>query len=126
MTVDHRNMFRSFWLLILALALSGCDQLKDRAGFVDPARVEAEGKAIGAACRHSGRGLEDCYRLNRNASKAAVFAGWKEMNEYMVKNNLEVMPPELGGPQASPSANPAEPTANPAEPSAPATDKATN
>lgn len=119
MTFGYRTMFRSFWLLIIALALSGCDQLKDRAGFVDPARLEAEGKAVGAACRHAGRGLEDCYRLNRNASKAAVFAGWKEMNEYMIENNLEVMPPDFGGPQAATPANNAEPTV-------PATDKAAN
>ena len=82
-----------FILLAAALFLAGCDQIKERAGFPDPARQEAEGKAIGGACRHAGRGLEDCYRLNKEASKAAIYAGWKEMNEYMAKNNIEAVEP---------------------------------
>jgi hypothetical protein len=82
-------------LLAAVLLLAGCDQLQERAGFPDPARVEAEGKAIGGACRHAGRGLEDCYRLNAEASKAAVYAGWKEMNEYMAKNNIMAVEPTI-------------------------------
>ena len=111
------DMTRIFWLLAIPFLLSGCDQLKERAGFVDPARVEAEGKAIGGACRHAGRGLEDCYRLNRTASKAAVFAGWREMNEYMAKNNMAAMPPDLAAPQLAPppTTPPASPPAAPAE-----------
>mgnify|MGYP001170991985 CR=1 FL=1 len=83
---------------VLALATctavtGGCEQL----GIPDPAKVsaqaEAEGKAIGSACRHAGRAIEDCYTLNTTASKAAVFAGWKEMNDYMVENKIaEVVP----------------------------------
>lgn len=60
-----------------------------------PAKVLAEGKAVGGACRHAGRGLEDCYRLNPRADKAAVYEGWKEMNEYMAKNNMQAVPPSL-------------------------------
>lgn len=56
---------------------------------------DAEGRAIGGACRHAGRAIEDCYTLNRRADKAAVFAGWREMNDYMRENNLEVVPPQL-------------------------------
>jgi hypothetical protein len=82
--------------------LAGCDQLAERAGLPDPAKIEADGKAIGGACRNAGRGLEDCYRLNKESSKAAVFAGWKEMNEYMLKNNMQTIeptiPPEFGLP----------------------------
>ncbi len=93
-------------LLAVALLLAGCDQLKERAGIHDPARVEADGKAIGGACRNAGRGLEDCYRLNADASKAAIYAGWKEMNEYMTKNSMEVIeptiPPEALAPPAPP------------------------
>lgn len=80
-------------VLTAALLLAGCDQVKERAGFPDPVRMEAEGKAIGGACRHAGRGLEDCYRLNPEAPKAAVYAGWKEMNEYMGKNNMAAVEP---------------------------------
>ncbi len=75
--------------------LGGCDVLKDRMGIPDPAKVEAEGKAVGSACRHAGRGLEDCYRLNPSADKASVFLGWKEMNEYMLKNKMESVLPEI-------------------------------
>lgn len=94
-------------LIIAALlpALAGCDMLKDRMGIQDRARVEAEGKAIGGACRHAGRGLEDCYRLNPRAGKADIFAGWKEMNEYMVKNNMQAVPPELAA-EAKPHGKP--------------------
>lgn len=82
-------------LLAVALSLTGCDQLKERAGIPDPAKLEAEGKAIGSACRHAGRGIEDCFRLNPDASKPAMFAGWKEMNEYMLKNDMEAMEPTV-------------------------------
>jgi hypothetical protein len=83
-------------LLFLAVLLfAGCDQIKERAGFPDPARFEAEGKAVGGACRHAGRGLEDCYRLNPDASKPAIYAGWKEMNEYMAKNNIAAVEPTI-------------------------------
>ena len=80
-------------LLAAGLLLAGCDRL----GFPDPAVVaasaDAEGKAIGAACRNSGRGLEDCYQKNPKAPKSAVFAGWKDMNEYMTQNKMDVMAP---------------------------------
>lgn len=88
-------MIRFAWMLPIALLLTGCDQLSERAGFTDPAKLEADGKAIGGACRHAGRGLEDCYRLNKAASKAAIFAGWKEMNEYMIKNNMQTVEPAV-------------------------------
>lgn len=81
-------------LLVLSLLLlTGCDQLKDRLGLDDMARQEADGKAVGAACRNAGQGLEDCYRLNPDTGKAAIYAGWKEMNEYMIKNNMQIIPP---------------------------------
>lgn len=53
---------------------------------------EAEAKAIGGACRHALRGLEDCYTLNPQAAKAAVFAGWKDMDSYMRENKIEGTP----------------------------------
>lgn len=90
-------------LVLLALFLvTGCDVVKQRMGVQDPAKLEAEGKAVGSACRHAGRGLEDCYKLNPRSPKAAVFAGWKDMNEYMLKNSMEAMPPTL-----SPDTHPA-------------------
>ncbi len=88
-------MKRHVWMLLIPALLAGCDQLAERAGFPNPAKMEADGKAIGGACRHAGRGLEDCYRLNKSASKAAIYAGWKEMNEYMAKNNMQTVAPSI-------------------------------
>ena len=88
------NLPRTFAILLLPTLLAGC-KLDDIPGLgPDPRAVakEAEAKAIGGACRHALRGLEDCYTLNPKASKAAVFAGWKEMDAYMRENKLEGAP----------------------------------
>ena len=84
-------------LLVAAMAvvvLTGCEI---PGIWPDPriAQREEESKAIGGACRHALRGLEDCYTLNPKASKAAVFAGWKEMDAYMRENKLEGAPRSL-------------------------------
>ena len=60
--------------LLSATALTGCDWLGLESASATAARREAEGKAIGGACRHAGRAIEDCYLLNKRADKAAVFA----------------------------------------------------
>ncbi|MFN4148193.1 MAG: hypothetical protein ACK4E4_01425 [Rhodocyclaceae bacterium] len=90
-------------LLVSGLLVTGCEQL----GFPDPAKVEAareaEGKAIGGACRHSGRALEDCYKLNPKASKAAIYAGWRDMDAYMRENDIEIVPSS-----AAPASKPAK------------------
>lgn len=80
--------------LLLLTLLAGCDML----GIESPEKLaatrEADGKAVGGACRHAGRAIEDCYALNKKADRAAVFAGWREMNDYMRENKLEAMPAE--------------------------------
>ena len=58
------------------------------------AQREADGKAIGAACRHAIRGIEECYNQNEKALKTAVFEGWKEMDLYMRENKIEGIPPK--------------------------------
>ena len=84
-------------LLLFAL-LAGCEML----GVESPEKVaalrEGEGKAIGSACRHANRAIEDCYALNAKTLKAAVFAGWREMDEYMRENKLEAVAPALDSP----------------------------
>ncbi|NMF96846.1 hypothetical protein GPA27_05535 [Aromatoleum toluolicum] len=90
--------------LFLLLSLGACEQLSNALDLPDPqktaALAEAEGKAIGGACRHAGRSLEDCYALNAKAQKAAIFAGWREMNDYMTQNNLSNVPSQIAHPQA--------------------------
>ncbi|MBI5936284.1 MAG: hypothetical protein HY850_00380 [Betaproteobacteria bacterium] len=82
--------------LLMLSSLSACDVLKDRMGIKDPAKVEAEAKAVGASCRLSGRSLEDCYNLNESYPRAPIYSGWKEMNEYMAERKMEAQPPSLG------------------------------
>jgi hypothetical protein len=88
-------------LLLLVSLLAGCDRL----GLPDPAKEaeakDAEGKAIGSACRQSGRALEDCFALNPSAIKASIFSGWRDMNDYMQQNKIEVVKPELVGAQSA-------------------------
>jgi hypothetical protein len=100
-----------------ALALGGCEI----PGMEDTAKIaeakDADGKAIGGACRHSGRALEDCYVMNPKALKAAVYAGWRDMDAYMRDNNIRPVVPDLvdaptGG---SKDAKPAEPAKVPEE-----------
>jgi hypothetical protein len=79
-------------LLALTLLLGGCDIA---ALLADPkvAQREADAKAIGGACRHGLRSIEDCYSLNEKASKAAIYTGWKEMDQYMRDNKIEGVVP---------------------------------
>lgn len=86
--------------LLLLAPLSGCDVLGIETATVVAAKREAEGKAIGGACRHAGRAIEDCYTLNRKADKGAVFNGWREMNDYMRENKIEEVAPTLPPPGA--------------------------
>ena len=79
----------------VCLWLAGCDQLGIEGATVVAERKAAEGKAVGAACRHAGRAIEDCYTLNKKAEKAAIYAGWREMDDYMRENKLEPVPPQL-------------------------------
>lgn len=89
------NMNRVLTFVLALTLLAGCDRIYERAGLPDPAKAVAEGKAIGGACRHAGRGLEDCFALNPTASKSAIYEGWKEMNEYMAKNGMQAVPPQI-------------------------------
>jgi hypothetical protein len=83
-------------LLAAAVLVAGCDMLGIESAQAIAERREADGKAVGGACRHAGRAIEDCYSLNRKADKAAVFAGWREMNDYMRENKIEAVAPQVG------------------------------
>ena len=85
-------------LLAIPFVLAGCDQLGLEPASVTAARVEADGKAVGAACRHGGRAIEDCFTLNKRVDKAAIYAGWREMDDYMRENKIEAEAPTLGPP----------------------------
>ena len=77
------------------LLLGGCEI----PGLIPDPRVvqrEADAKAVGGACRHALRGIEDCYTLNPKAPKSAIFAGWKDMDVYMRENKIDGAPSMLG------------------------------
>jgi len=98
MNTASRPFFRLRWAALpLVLALGGCD-IMGILGIETAAQLaeqkEAEGKAIGSGCRHAERSIEECYQNNSRASKAAVFAGWREMDEYMRENKIASMPPK--------------------------------
>lgn len=91
------------------LWLTGCDLLGIESASAVAAKRDAEGRAIGAGCRHAARSVEQCFALNRRADKAAVFAGWREMEDYMRENNIPASPaPEDTAVAAAPAQPPAE------------------
>ena len=96
-------MSRTLIFIVMTLSLAGCDLL----GLGPDPRIaqrEADAKAIGGACRHGLRSIEDCYTLNKGIAKSAIYTGWREMDEYMRENKLEGVRPEI---QPAPPAAPA-------------------
>lgn len=103
-------------LPLTVLTLTACDQLGLETPAQANARIEADGKAIGGACRHAGRALQDCYEMNRRASKAAIYAGWREMDAYMRENSIAVVAPSGAAPaDKQQNATPDEAAENPTD-----------
>lgn len=92
--LGSRVLFSSVFLI----ALTGCDQLGIETPQKAAEREQAEAKAVGGACRHALRAIEDCYTLNPKAEKSAVYTGWREMDEYMRENKLEGIAPVVPRP----------------------------
>jgi len=92
-------MRRSALAFVLAfpatVLLGGCDMLGIESAEKIAASREADGKAIGSACRHAGRAIEDCFAIYKKADRSAVFAGWRDMNDYMRENKIEPVAPQL-------------------------------
>ena len=84
---------------LLLINLTGCDMIQQQMGIEDPiakaARADADGKAVGGACRQSGRAIEDCYSIYSWLPKASVYEGWRDMDAYMRDNKLETVVPQL-------------------------------
>lgn len=85
-------------IVVACTLLTGCDAVTGALGIESPEKVaaarDADGRAIGGACRYSARALEDCYALNKKADRASIFAGWREMNDYMRENKIEAVAPQ--------------------------------
>ena len=82
-------------IVVAAGLLAGCDMLGIESAEKIAAAREADGKAIGGACRHAGRAIEDCFAIYKKADRAAIFAGWRDMNDYMRENKIEPVAPQL-------------------------------
>ena len=98
-TALHQRLTALLAIAALVLSMSGCDMIKQKMGFEDPvekaARTEADGKAVGGACRQSGRAIEDCYSIYSWLPRASVYEGWRDMDAYMRDNKLETVEPQL-------------------------------
>ena len=99
-----RHTTLALCLTIASFALSGCDALGIETATAINAKKEAEAHAIGSACRHGIRSIEDCFLSNPKSVKAAVFNGWKEMDAYMRENEILGMPSEDNAQPAAVSA----------------------
>lgn len=108
-----RSIVRTFAVSVAAWLLAGCDQLGIETPAVTAALREADGKAIGGACRNSGRAIEDCYTLYQKADRAAVYAGWREMDAYMRENQIQPVAATLPPPADKKAAKAAPPPADP-------------
>ena len=94
-----RSLFRFALAATAATSLlAGCEQL----GIPDPAKANAQAgsgrqghRERLSPCRTGHRRL---LHLNTAASKSAVFAGWKEMNDYMSENKIAEVIPQLPPP----------------------------
>ena len=82
----------------LLFSLSACDMIQQQMGIEDSAakaaRADADGKAVGGACRQSGRAIEDCYSIYSWLPKASIYEGWRDMDAYMRDNKLETVEPQ--------------------------------
>jgi len=89
-------MIARLFLLAMVLTLGGCDAVTALLADPKAAQRVADSKAIGSACRYGMRSIEDCYALNEKASKASIFDGWKEMDQYMRENKIDGVPSKVG------------------------------
>ncbi len=80
-------------IVVASATLAGCEFDIEKIPGLGPDPVvlarEADARAQGAACRHGLRSIEDCFNLNPRSSKAQIFTGWKEMDEYMRTNKID-------------------------------------
>ena len=112
-----RLFSRAILIAALAFAVSGCDIVQQQLGIEDQnaklARNEADGKAVGGACRQSGRAIEDCYAIYSWLPKSSIYEGWRDMDAYMRENKLETIEPQL--PPVAPPGAKKKPAAPPSD-----------
>lgn len=103
--MQHKKFWKTITIISLlgeSLLLSACgDQvaaiLEGKEARAE--RYHEEGKAVGNACRHAGRAIEDCYTIYNWLPRSGIFEGWREMDKYMRKYSLETVKPILPPPE---------------------------
>lgn len=90
-------------LLLMLLALAGCDRLT---GAADQKIADAE--AIGFACRVSHKAPEACMKENEAQSPSSILEGWKMADEDIKAGKLD---PTMSGMTSRPSAEAASASA---------------
>ncbi len=97
-----RSLLSFLPVVIFLLGMTGCDMVQQKLGIEDlaakAAKADGEGKAVGGACRQSGRAIEDCYSIYAWLPKASIYEGWRDMDGYMRENKLETVEPQLPPP----------------------------
>jgi hypothetical protein len=98
----------------LFIGLAGCDNALQKVGLqTTSAQMEADSRAVGGACRQSGRAIEDCYSVYSWLVKSYIYAGWRDMDIYMRENNLETVSAQLPPITPPPSPPPPQPQPKP-------------
>jgi hypothetical protein len=103
----HSNLLKIAGLILATCCLlPGCDKGDaNKDADHDQAVREANARATGSACRQAGRALEDCYKLNPESDRGSIFAGWKDMNDYMRENKMDDVKPSVDASAASSAAS---------------------
>ena len=89
----HPALLKAF-AVAAVLLLAGCD-IPGLGPTPQMLARESEAKAVGSACRQSGRAIEDCYAIYSWLPKASTYEGWRDMDAYMRENKLETVEPQL-------------------------------
>ena len=107
MELTVENFKKTALFLTCLVFLTGCEDMLafgEHFGF-EPTeqknqRLMAEGKAVGNACRHAGRAIEDCYTIYSWLPRAGIFEGWLAMDQYMREHSIKPVQPTLPPPEA--------------------------
>ena len=78
-----------FWMAMCVM-LVGCDGFASKP---EVSKKQLDARAVGAACRHAVRALEDCYVLTPKSAKSDILQGWLTMDAYMRENKIEPVVP---------------------------------
>jgi hypothetical protein len=105
MQKTQTNFLKIAGLILTACLLTACDKGDaNKDAEHDQAVRDANARATGSACRQSARALEDCYKMNPDSDRGSIFAGWKDMNDYMRENKMDDVKPAVDTSAAASSA----------------------